>query len=102
MVEQPRDNTNGLWGRAATLLARQALEQRMSEILKARAPGSQDARFSAQLLILGEVLGDRDLAARTAYAWNALSEASHHHGCELPPTSEELLDWIATVRQFIA
>lgn len=100
LMEQPRDLTGSLWARATTFLARQALEQRMADILRARAPGSDDAPFTAKLLVLGEVLGDRDVAARASYTWAALSRASHHHGYELPPTREELRDWVAAVERF--
>jgi hypothetical protein len=99
LVDQPIDLTGGLWGRAATFLARQALEERMAEILVARAPGSDATTFSAQLLILGEVLGDRELAAKTSYTWAALSNASHDH--ELAPTTEELCDWLNVVEELL-
>lgn len=101
LVEQPIDLTDGLWGRAATFLARQALEQRLSDILAVRAPGSQEAPFDARLLVLGEVLGNRELAAQARYTWAALSQASHHHSYELPPTSKELGDWIEAVERFL-
>jgi hypothetical protein len=99
LIDQPLDLTGGLWSRAATFLARQALEERMAEILVGRAPGSDAAKFSAQLLILGEVLGDRDLAAKISYTWAALSIASHDH--ELAPTSDELRDWLDAVEQLL-
>lgn len=38
---EPRNLTDGLWGRAATFLARQALEQRLADILAVRG---QEAR----------------------------------------------------------
>jgi len=96
-VEQPEASTGTLWARSATLLTRQALEQAMAELLAARAPGTQAAPFSTQLLVLGEVLNDRELAARSGYVWSALSRASHQQGYELPPTAKELRRWIDVV-----
>ena len=101
LVEKPHNLTDGFWGRAATFLARQALEQRLSDILALRAPGSQNAPFDARLLVLGEVLGNRELAAQARYTWATLSQASHHHSYELPPTSHELRDWIEAVDKFL-
>jgi hypothetical protein len=101
LIEQPRALTGSLWARAATFLARQALEQRMADILAVQAPGSEDAPFRAKLLVLGEVLGNSEVAARASYTWAALSGASHHHGYELPPTIEELRDWLEAVERFL-
>lgn len=39
--------------------------------------GSQTAPFDAQLLILSEVLSDRELAMRMRFVWSALGSASH-------------------------
>jgi hypothetical protein len=102
LVEQPTAATGGLWARAATILARQALEEKLEQVLSELAPGSQSAPWDAQLLILCEVLGDRELAVRTRFVWSALSSASHVHGYELPPTSKELRDWCDAVGEFLA
>jgi hypothetical protein len=105
LVEAPRAATAATipsWApRAATILARQALEQAMTDVLKSRAPGSQAAPFTVRLLVLGEVLGDRDLAARTSYVWSALGAASHQQGYELPPTDKELRRWLAVVAELV-
>lgn len=101
LVETPAAATDGVWGRAAALLARQALEHEVAAVLKKRAPGSQATPFSVQLLVLREVLEDADLAASVAYAWSALSMATHHHGYELPPTAAALRGWIAVVERLL-
>jgi hypothetical protein len=101
LVERPGDDTAGLWSRAATLLTRQALEGAMAETLVARAPGSQAASFSAQLLVLGEVLEDSELAARAAYTWSALSRASHQQGHELSAGDKELRRWMELVGELV-
>lgn len=102
LIEQPTEASAGLWARAATILARQALEEQLALVLAERAPGSQSAPGDAQLLVLCEVLGNRELAQRTRFVWSALSSASHAHGYELPPTSKELSDWCDTVEEFLA
>lgn len=101
LVEHPRDATGGLWARAATILARQALEGCLTQVLSDRAPGSHAAKFDPQLVVLCEVFPDRALARRARYAWCALSSASHHQSYELPPTAEELRDWMSTVRELL-
>jgi hypothetical protein len=102
LIDQPSEATGGLWARAATILARQALEEKLEQILAERAPGSQSAPYEAQLLILREVLSDPELAVRTRFVWSALSSASHVHGYELPPTSKALRDWCDAVGEFLA
>lgn len=102
LIEEPSEATGGLWARAATILARQALEEKLAAVLSELAPGSQSAPGEAQLLILCEVLGDRALAVRTRFVWSALSSASHMHGYELPATSKELSDWCDAVGEFLA
>lgn len=105
LLETPREATSGAapsWApRAATILARQALEQAMTEVLRARAPGSHVAPFTVRLLLLAEVLGDRDLAAAASYTWSALSAASHQQGYELPPTHHELRRWLSVVSELL-
>jgi hypothetical protein len=57
----------------------------------------------AQLLCLPFYLpDDEELAERVSYTWAGLSRACHQHPYELPPTSSELLAWIATVEQLIS
>lgn len=102
LIEQPRDATFGLWARAATILARQALEGHVAAVLAERAPGSPAADFEAQLILFCEISRNRDLARRARYAWCALSSASHYQGYELPPTATDLRDWMATVRAVVA
>ncbi len=97
LLDQPADATAGLWPRAAALLARQALEGQLAHLLDAEAPGASAAPFTTQLLVLRSIHPNPDLAARVAYAWNALSRATHHHGYELPPTAVALRSWISTI-----
>ncbi|MGE3345732.1 MAG: hypothetical protein AB7L71_20095, partial [Vicinamibacterales bacterium] len=56
----------------------------------------------AQLICLPAYLrGERLLAEELAYDWAALSRACHQHPYELPPTFEELSQWMTTVERFV-
>ena len=57
--------------------------------------------FTAQLLALQMVHDDPELAGRVAYAWAALSRATHHHGYELPATASALRSWMAVVGELV-
>lgn len=62
--------------RAATLLARQALEGRADELLRRRVSQLEEARFDARLLLLEEVIRERALARHMRFVRAALSSAS--------------------------
>ena len=93
--------TESIWGRAAALLARQALEEHLATLLRAIGPVADDTPFTAQLLALQMVHDDPELAGRVAYAWAALSRATHHHGYELPATASALRSWMAVVGELV-
>ena len=101
LVDEHERSTEALWGRAAALLARQALEQAMRDALVGASPYIDEAPFSVQLLVLHEALPNRDLAARAAYTWAALSRATHYQGYELPPTAEALRGWMGVVGEMV-
>ena len=95
--------TAGIWPRATALLARQALEGALDDLWRLRAPGVEQCSTRAQLLCLPFYLpGNQELAERVSYTWAGLSRACHQHPYELPPTSSELLGWLATVEQCVA
>lgn len=89
------------WPRATAVLARQALEERMIEVLAERAPGIGRTNVRAQLLCLIALHDDPEQAASVAHTWGALSSACHHHCYELDPTAGELASWIETVDRFV-
>lgn len=101
LVEQPRPETAGLWGRAAAMLTRHALEGALDAALAERAPGAQHAPFAVRLLVLRRVHPDAELAERVAYAWNALSRATHQQGYELAPPAASLRAWMAVVTELV-
>jgi len=93
--------TEGLWPRAAALLARQALEQGLDAYWRDRGLPLDDCGTKPQLICLGEYLGDATLAGRAHHAWSALSEACHHHPYELAPGHGELAAWIESVGEVL-
>lgn len=100
LVASADADVGGAWPRAAALLTRQALEAAVAAWLLPRTEGGR-ASITAQLLALRGLHPDPALTARTAFAWSALSEACHHHGYELPPTSADLLTWMHTVQALV-
>lgn len=102
LLERADPMTAGIWPRATSLLARQALEAALDDLWRLRAPGLEQCSARAQLLCLPAYLpGNEELAERVSYTWAGLSQACHHHPYELSPTSSELLGWISTVEQLI-
>jgi hypothetical protein len=100
LLERPTSETAGLWPRATAVLARQALERGLTEILPARE-GIQRAPVRAQLLCLRIFLDDTATADEVNLAWWALSRACHHLSYELPPTAAELRALIDVVDRFL-
>jgi len=97
LIDDPPRVFESRWPRAVALLARQALEASLQNLWLKRDVKVGWASERAQLLCLPGVLGNVRLAADTTLAWNALSEASHQHAYELPPTAGELTTWLDTV-----
>jgi hypothetical protein len=87
--------------RSVAVLARHALEQAIADDLRQRAPGSQAANFTVQLICLQYMHPNRELTRRVAWTWSALSAATHHHGYELAPSTIDLERWLDTVAAFI-
>ena len=101
LLERSTEDTQGLWPRAAVLLARQGLEVALKTYWSAKAPGLEECSTRAQLLCLGTYAGNDPLAGRANQVWAALSRAAHFHPYELPPTREELLLWFDTVQEVL-
>jgi hypothetical protein len=103
LVEHPDAETAGVWPRAATLLARQALEQAMAGLWAGR-PGADalsGGTMRSQLLCLTAYV-DEDVATRAAYLSAALSRACHYHPYELAPTASELTRWLNETADLVA
>ena len=93
-------DTAGLWPRAASLLARQALETLVDEFWQSQRLPLESCPTLTQLICLREYLDDDDLAGRLHHAWHALSRGCHHHPYELAPTATELSGWMDVVEGF--
>jgi hypothetical protein len=94
LLESPPSTHPGLWERAATLLARQALEEALDGFWHARSPDLLHASMRAQLLCLGPLMNnDRD-AARVAQLWGALSDACHFNALQPTPSLSEVQTWL--------
>jgi hypothetical protein len=101
LLERPTSETVGLWPRATAVLARQALERGLTDVLSAKVDGIQRAPVRAQLLCLRIYLDDTATADEVNLAWWALSRACHHLSYELPPTAAELRVLIDVVDRFL-
>ena len=102
LLSRTDPETAGLWPRASALLARQALEAALDRYWISRGVALDSCSTLPQLICLARYLDDADLAGRVRHAWNALSDACHHHAYELAPTAEELAALLATVEAFVA
>jgi len=102
LLERPDAASRGLWGRAAALLIRQAIEAAAGQILAEEAPGAQAASFAAQWVLLPEVCGDADLGRRASWAWASLTSAVHADELRLAPTADELRHLCAVGRALAA
>ena len=100
LLDRASPETAGLWPRAAALLGRQALEMAVDEYWVARRIPLDSCGTRQQLICLREYLDDDDLAGRVHHAWNALSQACHHHPYELAPTAGELATWLHAIQLF--
>ena len=93
LIEEP-EGPEGVWPRAAALLARQVLEGALDRLWAHTLPGMEQANRFTQLACLGQILRDGVLVTDVRSAWSSLSRACHHHHYELGPTAAELQRWI--------
>ena len=102
LMQRPGASLDGIWPRAATLLARQALEAAMAELWasKRQAAGLSGCSMRSQELCLTAYL-DPGTASRAAYLLAALSHACHYHPYELAPTAAELTGWLDQAAQIV-
>jgi hypothetical protein len=88
------------WGRAAAVLARQAVELSLDEFWAQRSPPMLESSARGQFLALRLYLPDEDMAAEGHATWSLLSRACHHHPYDLQPTRDEVLGWIVAAERF--
>ena len=102
LMQRPDAPVDGIWPRAAALLARQALEAAMAELWASnrQAAGLGGCSMRSQELCLTVYL-DPDTASRAVYLLAALSRACHYHPYELAPTAAELTGYLDQAAQLV-
>ncbi len=102
LMQRPDAPFDGIWPRAAALLARQALETGMGELWASnpQAAGLSGCSMRSQELCLTAYL-DPGTARQAAYLLAALSHACHYHPYELTPTAAELIGWLDQAAQIV-
>lgn len=86
--------------RIAAFLIRQALECEVGDRCSGLADGlTHPVRMRTRLLVLRAL--DQSGAGAAEYAWNALSDACHHHAYELAPTLSQLQHLHAVVADLV-
>jgi hypothetical protein len=102
LMQRSGASLDGIWPRAAALLARQALEAAMAELWAGhpQAVGLSAATMRSQELCLTAYL-DLATASRVTYLLAALSQACHYHSYELAPTAAELASWLDQAAQLV-
>jgi hypothetical protein len=91
---------HGQRGRAATHLARQALEELIKRLCQEVGAVMPRATTRSRLIVL-RVLALPDCATAAQVAWDGLSRACHRHAYELSPGEAEirsLLEGVAQLR----
>ena len=90
------------WGRAAAVLARQAVELSVDEFWAQRSIPMVGTSARSQVLALRLYLPHAELAAEGHATWSLLSRACHHHPYDLQPSRDEVLGWIDAAERFHA
>ncbi len=102
LLARPDLGPEGVWPRAAAILARQTLELTLTRVWsESGSPQMQLTSFRCQLLCLPVVLEDTELISEVRAAWFFLTRACHHHQYELAPVAAELEDWISKVEALL-
>jgi hypothetical protein len=101
LLRSPIPVMRGRWPQAVALLTRQSLEEAIDELWAETLPAMAATSARAQLLCLGEYLGDEEAAENAAHTWGWLSNVCHHRAYELAPTSTELEAAMQSVRGLI-
>jgi hypothetical protein len=90
------------WQRTCALLARQALESTLDDLMDQRAPQLAHRPARYQVLCLPVYMKEPGVAGRINHLWWSLATAGRHHAYELAPTAVELRGWLDDVAETIA
>lgn len=103
LLERPPTPDSGLWGRAAVLLTRQALELSVERFWERHSPDLQRANMRAKMLCLSEFMGGDTVTAGDAmHLWNALSRVCHYDDDYLAPNAAEVAGWLERAERLCA
>lgn len=75
--------------RAAALLARQALEEIVTQLCTSHGVDLHGAHMRSRLVCLRQLTDDA-AAEKASVAWGSLSALCHHHAYQLTPTAGEV------------
>jgi hypothetical protein len=90
------------WQHACALLARQALEATLDDLMDERVPELAHRPARYQVLCLPLYMKETQVAGRINNLWWSLAAAGSHHAYELAPTAVELRGWLDDVAETIA
>jgi hypothetical protein len=90
------------WQHTCALLARQALEATLDDLMDQRAPQLAHRPARYQVLCLPMYMKEPELAGRINHLWWSLVTAGRHRAYELAPTAVELRGWLDDVAETIA
>lgn len=96
------------WAPSVVILTRKALELGVDHHYgrQPKTTGLVDGTWRDKLVCLPHYLRENGaphpLAAKVAWCWAALSDASHHRGLEMTPSAKDLTAWLDTVESFVA
>lgn len=98
LLVQPPSAVPSLWETAAILLARQALEEALDHFWRSRSPDLEFAPMHAQLLCLGTLVNNHQVAAEVRQLWGTLSNACHFDAGEVA-NAAEVETWIGNAEK---
>lgn len=95
------------WAPSVVILTRKALEHGVDHHYgrHPKTAGLVAGTWRDKLVCLPHYLREDDgphpLAAKVAWCWAALSDASHHRGLEMTPSAKDLTAWLDTVEDLV-
>lgn len=103
LLGRPPTPDFGLWERAVVLLMRQALEASMEAFWERHSPDLRGANTTAQLVCLGEFMGNSAQTGGDAtQLWNTLSRVCHYDDDYLAPNAAEVTGWLERTERLCA
>ncbi len=95
------------WAPSVVILTRKALEAGIDLLYGRRSHtcGLVAGSWRDKLVCLPHYFhqgpSPHPLAAKVAWCWSALSDASHHRGLHMTPSAQDLTAWLDTTDEFV-